>query len=81
MKSFKRKNKLNLEIIIFYSMMLFKRINKLNPHEMIFIKNRNMSLIIICMDLINTINSERYIFIVNIIKIFILYIKLKNINF
>ena len=58
MKLFKRKNKLNLEIIIFYSMMLFKRINKLNPHEMIFIKNRNMSLIIICMDLLNTINSE-----------------------
>ena len=81
MKLFKRKNKLNLEIIIFYSMMLFKRTNKLNPPEMIFIKNRNMSLIIICMDLINTINSERYIFIVNIIKIFILYIKLKNINF
>ena len=78
MKLFKRKNKLNLEIIIFYSMMLFKRINKLNPHEMIFIKNRNMSLIIICMDLLNTINSEKYIFIVNIIKKF--YIKLKNIN-
>ena len=59
-------------------MMLFKRINKLNPHEMIFIKNRNMSLIIICMDLLNTINSEKYIFIVNIIKK--IYIKLKNIN-
>jgi len=70
MKSFKRKNKLNLEIIIFYSMMLFKRTTKLNPPEMIFIKNRNMSLIIICMDLLNTINSERYIFIVNIMKNF-----------
>ena len=63
---FKRKSKLNREIIIFYSMKLFKRTNKLNPHEMKWIKNRNMLLIIKNMDILNTIDNEIYIFIVNI---------------
>ena len=63
---FKRKRKLNPEIIIFYSMKLFKRTNKLNPHEMKWIKNRNMLLIIKNMDILNTIDNEIYIFIVNI---------------
>ena len=66
---FKRKSKSNPEIIIFYSMKLFKKTNKLNPHEMKLIKNRNMLLIIINMDILNAIDNERYIFIVNISKI------------
>ena len=66
---FKGKNQLNPEIIIFNSMMLLKRTNQLNPPEMKLIKNRNMLLIIKSMDLLNTIDNERYIFIVNICKI------------
>ena len=66
---FKGKNQLNLEIIIFNIMMLPKRTIQLNPPEMKLIKNRNMLLIIKSMDLLNTIDNERYIFIVNICKI------------
>ena len=66
---FKGKNQLNPEIIIFNSMMLPKRTNQFNPPEMKLIKNRNMLLIIKSMDLLNTIDNERYIFIVNICKI------------
>ena len=66
---FKRKSKLNPEIIIFYSMKLFKKTNKLNPHEMKLIKNRNMLPIIKNMDILNAIDNEIYIFIVNISKI------------
>ena len=50
-------------------MMLPKRTNQFNPPEMKLIKNRNMLLIIKSMDLLNTIDNERYIFIVNICKI------------
>ena len=66
---FKGKNQLNPEIIIFNCMMLPKRTNQFNPPEMKLIKNRNMLLIIKSMDLLNTIDNERYIFIVNIYKI------------
>ena len=66
---FKGKNQLNLEIIIFNIILLPKRTIQLNPPEMKLIKNRNMLLIINSMDLLNTIDNERYIFIVNICKI------------